>query len=64
MIVEVLAGVALVGFGLALYKHKTLAAVEASAKAEIANIEAAIAKAEPTVKAEVTAIVNRIKALF
>lgn len=48
----------------AFYKHRSLAAVEASAKKEIAYLETLAEKVGTTVKADFTAAVARLKAIF
>lgn len=63
-VVVVLTAVALVSLGVALYKHKTLNAVVASAKKEVGYLEAYASKAEASVKAELTALAARLKAIF
>jgi hypothetical protein len=63
ILIPVLAVSAAIAIAVAFYKHKTLTAVLASAKKEAANIETAVVSAEASVKAEVLAIVARLKAL-
>jgi len=63
MIIELVAGIAIVAAVIAVKKHGSVKAALASAKKEAANIEAAVASAEVKVKAEVLAIVARIKSL-
>jgi hypothetical protein len=69
-----LAASAAIAFGVALYKHKTLAAVEASAKKEAANVKTAIlaevsklevlgTRLEADAKADYSAALTRLKAL-
>lgn len=48
----------------AFYKHKTLAAVKASAAKEVAYLESVAEKVATEVKADYTAAVKRLKALF
>lgn len=64
MIIAILAVTAGVAFGIALYKHKTLAGVEASAKKELVYLEGLAEKVAADVKADYTAAVARLKALF
>jgi len=58
--------VAIVAVGatsIAIRKHLTLAVIKSAVKVEAASLEASAAKAEASVKAEVLAIVARLKAL-
>jgi len=55
--------VAVVGISEAVKKHLTLTVIKSAAKVEAASLEAAVEKAEASVKAEVLAIVARLKAL-
>jgi hypothetical protein len=64
MIVTILAVTAGIAVGVAYYKHHTTAAVIASAKKEVANIEALYAKAETVAKTDLSAVVTRLKALL
>jgi hypothetical protein len=50
--------------GIAFYKHGTLSAVIASAKKEVANIEAALPSVEATAKADIAKAVAALKALL
>lgn len=52
------------GIGVAFYKHHTLSGVIASAKKEITNIETVVAKVETTAKADITAAITKLKAIF
>ena len=55
--------VAVVGISEAVKKHLTLTVIKSAVKVEAASLEASAAKAEASVKAEVLAIVARLKAL-
>lgn len=59
-----LAVAALVAVGIALKKHGSLTAAEASLKKEVGYLESYASKAEASVKAELTALAARLKAIF
>ena len=64
LLFEGVAAVAVVAVVLAFYKHKTLAAVESSAKKELAYLEGLASKVEASAKADFAAVVARLKAIF
>lgn len=64
MIITVLAVTAAVAIAVAIKKHGSLAAAEASFKKEIADFKAEFAKIEAAAKAEEVKIVADIKALI
>lgn len=64
MILQIAVGVAVVAVGIAFYKHKTLAGVEASAKKEIAYLENFSTKIGATLKADFNSAVSRLKSIF
>ena len=59
----VLGGAAVVAAGVALKKHGSLSAVEASAKREAINLEALLVRVEQDAKADVLAVIARLKKL-
>lgn len=63
MIAIVLAVAAVVATVIAIRKHRSLNGAIASAKKEAANLETAVVTAEATVKADVLAIVERLREL-
>jgi hypothetical protein len=50
--------------GYAIYKYGTAAAVETAVKAEVAKLETLASKVDLSVKADYTAAIKRIKAIF
>jgi hypothetical protein len=63
MILLIVGAVAVIAAGIAIKKHGSLAAAEASAKKEAANLEALLVRVEQDAKADVLAVIARLKKL-
>lgn len=64
MIVAILAVAVVAAIGVAFYRHKTFTAIVASAKKEIAYLESVAGKVDVAAKADFSAAIARLKALF
>lgn len=64
LVIYGISAVAVIAFLVALKKHGTLSAVEASAKREIAYLESISTKVGATIKSDFDSAVARLKAIF